>query len=53
MTHNPDTDIRPVGYVIDCISMMWLNSQADVLVIPNEVRAGAWSFGSSPERDKE
>ena len=51
VTHNPHTDTRPVGYVIECISMMWLNSQEDVLVIPNEGRAGAWSFGSSPERE--
>ena len=53
VTNNPNTDARPVGYVIECISMMWLNSQEDVLVVPNEVRAGMWSFGSSPERDKE
>jgi len=42
VTSNPNTNKRPVGYVIECVSMMWLTSQEDVLVIPNEVRAGSW-----------
>ena len=41
-TGNTVTNQRPVAFIIECVTMVWLSMQEDILIIPTEITPPEW-----------
>jgi len=41
-TGSPVTNQRPVAFIIECVTMVWLGMQEDILTIPTEITPPEW-----------
>ena len=42
LTNKPATNVRPVAFMVECVTMIWLSMQEDILIIPTEIRSSEW-----------